>query len=82
MSYTPNDALKWAVREMKDHTCEVRQLVGSATSTPMHATHLKSVLLKILELVDWLDKVSIHCSEVVDKNGRKHPDDNITEEEL
>jgi hypothetical protein len=35
MSYTPNDALKWAVREMKDHACEVRQLVGSATSTPI-----------------------------------------------
>jgi hypothetical protein len=82
MSYTPKDALKWVVREMENHTCQIRQLVGSATRTPMPAEHLKCVILKISELADWLDKVSILCFEVVEKDGSNHPDDNIIEEEF
>lgn len=48
----------------------------------MPAEHLKCVILKISELADWLDKVSILCFEVVEKDGSNHLDDNTTEEEL
>uniref|UniRef100_A0A804PB91 Uncharacterized protein n=1 Tax=Zea mays TaxID=4577 RepID=A0A804PB91_MAIZE len=48
----------------------------------MPTEHLKCVNLKIFKLADWLDKVSILCFEVVEKDGSNHLDDNTTEEEL
>src|SRR6266508_274348 len=67
MSYTPEDDLSWAIREMQDHAAELRKLAQQffTTRSVLPGNHLNSILLTIEELAEELEKVSINCMEVL-----------------
>jgi hypothetical protein len=77
MEYTPYDALCWAVKQMDIHTAQARQVVREATPKD----RLQS-LLKIQEILEELEKVSIQCAEVVEKYSPRNQIREPTEEEV
>jgi hypothetical protein len=54
---------------MESHNAEVRQIVTWATISPRSDEQLKHVLLKLLDMFEWLDKVAIQCLSY----GKQYP---------
>ena len=71
MSTSAHDTLEWAVKEMKSHVAEVKQIVASSMSSPAlpkTTDDLNRALLLILNKAEQLHSVAIQCSEVIQKN--------------
>jgi hypothetical protein len=82
MSSTSYKVLQWAVKEMEEHAAHIRKTVPAPSSLGTTSrTEMQDIFIMILDLADWIDKVSIQCSEVVSKYAPPPSDAGITSED-
>ncbi|OEL35291.1 hypothetical protein BAE44_0003690 [Dichanthelium oligosanthes] len=83
MSWTAEDGLMCAIREMQDHAAELRKLVREhfTTTKAVDGHYVNSLLLQLDELAEELDKVAFTCLEVVPPPSPDNDGPSITPEE-
>lgn len=70
-----------AIKEMEDLATTIRQLVPNPTDERVQCHHVPELLAQILQLADWIDKVSIQCTTILAMYNPNPQDTGITSED-